>query len=287
MPDVEEKGFVKASRLRAGSRYDECDVSLSTTTTTKPLAALEPIPPLDDVLLTKADQRDLERRYLDIKGDTSEIVDVPHLDRFPSLQRLGRPTRFVGHGRITKRAISMLMNIHELTEVDRLDYETQLTLEDRQVGVSQAEKRASFLKSSDSPRIHQSRLHTASLVPRSSERQISQTPSLVREWNFKSDDNDGDSSELIGEAGEVVASGTSLPVSGLHDLQRKMPLGESQKGYSQYDLGLEEDLPDFNALVEGNRRGSDRLAGTTLSDRQSGINPRKRRRVVIDDDSDE
>ncbi|KAI4163832.1 MAG: hypothetical protein LQ342_002605 [Letrouitia transgressa] len=282
MPDVEEKGFVKASRLRAGIRSDEGDVSLSTTTA-KPLAALEPIPPLDDVLLTRADQRDLERRYLDIKGDTPEIVDVPHLDRFPSLQRLRRPTRFVEHGRMTKRAISMLMNIHELTEADHLDYETQLTLEDRQVGVLQAAKRASFLKTS---RIHKSRLPTASLVPRSSERQISQTPSLVQEWNLNSDDNDASSSESICEAGEVVASGTSLPVSGLHDLQRKMSLRESQREHSQYDLRIEEDLPDLNSLVEGNRRGSNRLAGTTLNDRQSSINPRKRRRVVIDDDSD-
>ncbi|KAI4217256.1 MAG: hypothetical protein LQ351_000565 [Letrouitia transgressa] len=286
MPEVEEKGFVKASRLRAGSKSDDGDVSLSTAST-KPLAALEPIPPLDDVLLTREDQRDLERRYLDIKGDTPEVVDVPHLDRFPSLQRLSRPTRYVEHGRTAKRAIGMLMNIHEFTEADYLNYETQLTLEDRQIGIAQAEKRASFLKTSDSPRIHRRRPPTASLVPSSSERQLSQTPSLVQERNFNSDDNDDDSSGSIYEAGGLVASGTSLPVSRLHDLQRKISLGEKQKGYSQYGLGLEEDLPDLNTLVEGNKRGPDRLAGTTLSDRKPGINSRKRRRVVVGDDSDE
>ncbi|KAL9611532.1 MAG: hypothetical protein Q9167_003816 [Letrouitia subvulpina] len=285
MPDVEQKGFVKASRLGAGNRPDMGDVLLSTTTT-KLLAALEPIPPLDDVLLSKAEQRELERRYLDIKGDTPEIVDVPHLDSFPSLQRLGRPTRFVKHGRMTNRAISMLMNMHKFTEAHHVDYETQLTLEDRQVGVSQAEKRASFLKVSDSPQIHKDRFPAVSLVPRSSKRQISKTPSLVQEWNINSDDNDGHSSGLIGEPGEVVASGTSSPVSELHRLQREGSLGELQKRHSQYDLDLEEDLPDLNALVEGNRKGSDRLIETTPSDRQSGTNPRKRRRVAIDD-SDE
>ncbi len=40
---------------------------------------------LEEVLLTPRQEREFERRYLDIKGDTPRTVKVPCVDAFPDL----------------------------------------------------------------------------------------------------------------------------------------------------------------------------------------------------------
>jgi len=150
MPENVRTGFVNASRL--GAEESEDDTSPMSTS---PPRASEPSPmpvsPLDEVLLTPAQEKELERTYLDIKGDTPQIVQVPSMLEFPRLQRSLRPVSRVAHGQVTRRMVKMLSRMHEYEGPIAEGYEKALQDEDRDAGSAQAKKRASFQNRSSEP----------------------------------------------------------------------------------------------------------------------------------------
>ena len=129
MPDGVNTGFVKASRVRgegdetaALTPEDEQAVFLRHQLAADELA---PVPSLEDVLLTKAQEKELERRFRDVAdggcsgrgdGDDANMVSVARLDAFPARQRtLGR-TRRIGHGQSCERAVRLFNTMHNVND---------------------------------------------------------------------------------------------------------------------------------------------------------------------------
>ena len=145
MPDNVRTGFVRASRMDGlsgeESESDEAELHFSNAT-----LPFEPVPTLQEVELTPNEQKQLERSYLDVKGDTPQIVVVPRVDAFPTLQRTPRPVQYIRHGRLSKRVMKMLGRMHNCRGGDVGQYEQNLSPADRRAGNAQAEKRAAYFR---------------------------------------------------------------------------------------------------------------------------------------------
>ncbi|EEH11189.1 helicase C-terminal domain-containing protein [Histoplasma capsulatum G186AR] len=114
MPDGVETGFTKASRISG--------MKVSRKATTERLRKPPPkvveifdIPPLDEVLLSKDERRELEQRYCSIGGTSPQFVSRPRIDAYPEFQRSYRPTKFVKHGAVTCRLVKAFQNMNALT----------------------------------------------------------------------------------------------------------------------------------------------------------------------------
>ena len=120
MPDGVRTGFVKASRLNdtnvdsQAESGEDGELSFRTPRFHGPILELESMPALEDVFLDTAEERQLVRTYLDIGGDTPQMVETPRVDAFPALQRTLRPTKHLNHGRTTRRVVKMLGAMHDL-----------------------------------------------------------------------------------------------------------------------------------------------------------------------------
>jgi hypothetical protein len=80
-----------------------------------------PIPEIDSVLLSATELKDLERSYQNVHGDDMQEVSMPEMTSKPGFQRSLGPSKFVQHGKTTKRFVSMIgamRNVSEFT-VDR------------------------------------------------------------------------------------------------------------------------------------------------------------------------
>jgi len=297
MPDGVRTGFVKASRL------DDEEESENGIVRQQPqkhrrskLPSPEPLPSLEQVLLTSAQERELERKYLDIQGDTSQIVEIPRNDAFPFLQRSLRPTKHVSHGSVTKRTAQMLTSMHNIPHDIDLEYEQLLTSQDRGQGEAQADKRADFFKSPrlglSSPQLSvndpSQSSRTLGRQSKSAERlpQVDTTPidiSFPPELEAQSD-----VSNLIGdelEADVDVASSKSSPPP----LKKpSKPSYQSLRKSSDTDLDSGDDLPDFSTLV-GAVGTMKAAALSQWSSEQAGGKEIQRRggRRVVQEDSDE
>jgi hypothetical protein len=76
------------------------------------------IPEIDSVLLSAADLKDLERSYQNVHGDDTQEVSMPEMTSKPEFQRSLGPSKLVKHGEATKRFVSMIgamRNVSELT----------------------------------------------------------------------------------------------------------------------------------------------------------------------------
>ena len=146
MPDGVRAGFISASRLDDSGSGDDTSEILSPSRRDRKAQSPEPLPPLEQALLTMAQETEFESKYLDIQGDTSQIVQIPRHDIFPELQRIPRPTNLVRHGRVAKRTIDMLSAVHEASE-NSSKFHNDLHSHDERDGIKQAEKRARFFES--------------------------------------------------------------------------------------------------------------------------------------------
>lgn len=139
MPDGVRTGFVKASRIDGDEVFSD-EGPIICAKAPKAIISSEPIPSLDEVLLTAAEEQELERTYLNVKGNKPQIVDVPRLDTFPTLQRSTRPTKHVRHGRATARFVHMLGSMEDAAKKSDDWHELHLRSEDRELGLAQARK---------------------------------------------------------------------------------------------------------------------------------------------------
>ncbi|KAL4802719.1 hypothetical protein BDV18DRAFT_146408 [Aspergillus unguis] len=160
MPDNVETGFTTAASLTGTSKPK-----------TKPKEKLKekrkariptpepvPVPELDDVLLTPAQQTELEQHYQDIGGTSPEVIRYPRSDAFPRLQSVERPTKIVRHSSLTSRVIGALQRMNQVgvdTEEryrEVLARESRLSSENSLLTTKPSGKRRSSLtKSSSNP----------------------------------------------------------------------------------------------------------------------------------------
>lgn len=143
MPDGVRAGFVIASRLD-DQEEDEEEVEVPLKSIRKKIVSKDKekpkrcespvsIPSLASVLLSKAEEDELERNYLQIAGDDSEVAETPRLDTFPALQRHFRPTVIVKHGIATERMLKMLKSMTGITMSSIQKLEENLDPEDTKV----------------------------------------------------------------------------------------------------------------------------------------------------------
>ncbi|KAI4190897.1 MAG: hypothetical protein L6R41_000498 [Letrouitia leprolyta] len=277
MPDGVRQGFVKASKLD-GDTSDDSENAGEVQHKCREKSP-ELLPLLSDVLLNSSQQKELERRYLDVKGDSPEIVETPTLDAFPALQRELRPTRYVAHGQISKRTVKMLQSIHGFAIGNDKDFEKYLHPKDRQEGTLQAEKRAAFFIGTSLPQPNanlRSGIAGDAAVPRNEPRLLSGDSSP--------------SSSTLQSQRQISSDIEPEPMSSLPS-----PIPRPRKIFHEPalksnddDSGSEEDLPDFRSLIKIPAINPPATVGARSKDATSPQpTRRKRRRIVVEDDSDE
>lgn len=138
MPDNVETGFTKASSLTGTSkpaakpRTKQNEIRKVRIPTAEPV----PVPDINDVLLTPAQQKELEQHYQNVGGTSPEFIRYPRSDAFPKLQSVRRPTKIVGHGSLTQRVVGALQRINQIGAdceerfKDVLDREAKLSFEE-------------------------------------------------------------------------------------------------------------------------------------------------------------
>jgi ATP-dependent DNA helicase MPH1 len=111
MPDGVETGFTKASRI--GESTDIRNMFQGKKKNTKKQRAPPPpiqvvrVPSNEEVALTPEEEHQLEVRYRNVGGTTPQFTSRPRNDAYPDLQRSSRPTKFVGHGNLTRRMVDV------------------------------------------------------------------------------------------------------------------------------------------------------------------------------------
>lgn len=293
MPDGVRTGFVKASGLHGDDLDGEEDRN-PTVRKSRSMKRDTPvsIPPLYEVLLTDIEQRAFERKYLDIQGDSSQIVEVPRNDAFPALQRCLRPTTSLGHGQVTVNFVKMLRRMHAGAGTVNMHYEQNLNPEDREAGHAQAEERIAFFGQPNSPtRSGQlslgnrspctNRLPLPPQVTMHPERTAaieissSEVEDMQDALSYLINDDMGDRSDL--------ASSSSTPPSATEFTNSVRVLNTNRPTLGS---DSEDELPDFGNLLQ--RIGATK-AQPTQSNAQKNSGPGNRRgnRRVVHDDSEE
>ncbi|KAL4915742.1 hypothetical protein BDW62DRAFT_187831 [Aspergillus aurantiobrunneus] len=112
MPDNVETGFTKASSLAGTSKPKPKPKEKQNPRAPTPEPA--PVPDLEDVLLTPAQQKELEQHYQDVGGTSPQFIRHPRSDAFPQLQAVQRPTKTVRHGSLTCRVIGALQRMNQV-----------------------------------------------------------------------------------------------------------------------------------------------------------------------------
>ena len=298
MPDGVRTGFVRASNLKDD---EACEHELISKSPPKRHHSRLPsparLPSLEEVLLTPAQERELERKYLDIKGDTSQVVEIPRNDAFPNLQRSLRPTKLIGHGQVTRRMVDMLASIHRTPHDIEERYGKLLNSQDREQGEAQAERRARFFRSplqrhATPPQLLVEETRARKSVGRAG-RHLDDISHLDRTLIDISSSDELDSKDNISE---LVDDGFEANIDNSSSKSSSPPLVEPSKAFNQaekrpfgFDPDSDDDLPDFGTLVQrlDSRRKNVPPQCPSKGETDSGRNRRKGARRVVQDDSDD
>lgn len=110
MPDNVETGFTTAAQLDSvnGEVTRKTPKSKQKTVVRVKTPPPVEVPSIEDVLLTPAQQSQLEIHYQNIGGTTPQFICRPRNDAFPQLQCVHRPTKLVDHGSMTHRMVELL-----------------------------------------------------------------------------------------------------------------------------------------------------------------------------------
>ena len=286
MPDGVRTGFVRASRLRNGEDGESSDDCNETPSHPEALEEeIIPIPAIENVLLSAAEERELNRRYQYVYGsDGAQTISTPRLDAQPGAQRSARGTKHIPHGRSSMRMVAMLNAVHNMDKdtVDRL--ETSLHPDDRELAISCRRK------SVGSAEVHsEGRKSRYREAGRPAAASLSQSQdSLSGESSSQEAGTEGEMDDfIVSDGAEEMApsSSTSSPPS-LGPTMR--PFYTSPKSSLSGSLDAEEELPDLNILVG---KKSDVAISSATRHPSSGDVVRKtakrRKRRPVVDDSDE
>ncbi|KAL8808994.1 MAG: hypothetical protein Q9200_003819 [Gallowayella weberi] len=276
MPDGARKGFVTASRLCASDSSDTDGMEISQHQEESP----EPIPSLDEVLLSPGEQRELEQRYLDVQGDIPSFVEIPRMDAFPTLQRGSRPTKYVRHSKTTKRVAQALKLMSGLAAGNK-DFEKNLHPEDRRMGLRQLQKRNLFLHPTthSQPKVPSSTDHTSGHI---ATRTSVASPLHQRLSASTSTANDPD------DPIHAVMNGEPILRSPSPSNRSREPLVHPGLDSAERASGSEDDLPDFRTLIKMPSTAT--LAAAVREPNTVAVlqsKQRKRRKLIVDNDSDE
>ncbi|KAF2230766.1 P-loop containing nucleoside triphosphate hydrolase protein, partial [Viridothelium virens] len=128
MPDGVRTGFVRASHVEGDEDEDLEPSSLRATLKPQTLEDEEQIsnPPLSDVILGPAEEKELQRKYTYVCGgdDENVAVEPPRLDAFPQYQRSLRPSKRLQHSSKSERLARALAKMHELNETKIMKLKT-------------------------------------------------------------------------------------------------------------------------------------------------------------------
>lgn len=290
MPDGVRSGFVKASRIDEASLSSDGSGSPSFRKRVSP----EPIPSLHEVLLTAAEEVKLARDYLDVQGDTPQIVEPPRLDAFPKSQRILRPTKYVGHGRATTTFVTMMGSMCAAPRKANDWYRTRLGSEDREQGNAHERARKQFLRRPSAtldfrPASEEGFTEGAAVPARSSSRLLpkqrisnpSTSPVVMADM---SDDDFHD--EMMNDIMEPQLKLISEPPWAQ---PRSKAFYQPQKEKSRAESDSDEALPELNAILR--KKSPSSAAAVTIGTPHHQTVPRpsrrNRTRAVIDDDSDD
>ena len=295
MPDGVRKGFTKASKLDDDEDDEDDSEEVEVRSrgrlrkrVPEPEIELDEVPPLESVFLTPAEELELERTYLDVGGDTPQIVEGPRLDAFPYLQRSLRYTKYIGHSRCTKRLSRTLNAMHVMTAESSQRYARNLHPDDVAEAEAHATKRAAFLAGA---------LETQHVSPPSSDSRQTPRPGRsskptkaipdrdLRPKYPTSDDEDaydvGSLADFVDDdpilADGAMSSASSPPLSSTTDKPFYQPVPILYPA-SQ----LSEDLPDVSTIVR-RKRMEVSSAAVEVGDKGK----RKGRRMVVDSSEDE
>ena len=299
MPDGVRTGFVRASKLEDDDASEHELVSKSPPKRRHSrLPSPARLPSLEEVLLTPAQERELERKYLDIKGDTSQVVEIPRNDAFPNLQRSLRPTKFIGHGQVTRRMVDMLASIHRTPHDIDERYGKLLIPQDREQGEAQAARRARFFRSplqqhTTSPQLLvEEEIRARKSVERASRYldNISHLDRTLIDISSSDElDGNGNISDLADDGFEANIDNSSSKSSSPPLVEPPNPFSQAGKRSSGFDPDSDDDLPDFGTLVQrlDSTKGNVAPQCPSKGETDSRRNRRKGARRVVQDDSDD
>ena len=233
MPDGVRTGFTKASRLHEDFESEDVDdtrinrrirdrQAKEALRTRSP----EPVPPLVQVILTSAEEQAFERKYLYIKGDTSQIVEAPRFSAFPDLQRYSRPVRYIEHSKATAKVVNVFAEMHSMTMEKASEYEKKLRREDQADGRKQARRRAEFLRAKE--KLHARKVEALA---------ISSSDELAMNHDPKDFTDD---QEIDAASSKTSSSPPSVP---------DQPIYRSRLDITEYNSGSDVDLPDISKIV--------------------------------------
>ncbi|KAI1976551.1 3'-5' DNA helicase [Ophidiomyces ophidiicola] len=111
MPDDVETGFTKASRL-GRTNTNSSRGSKRQKPVRSPSPELEEVPDLDDLCANQSDELAKDRDFQAIVNQPAPTV---RMDAYPVLQRSLRPTRYIPHGRSTRRFVETLRKIRSIS----------------------------------------------------------------------------------------------------------------------------------------------------------------------------
>ena len=275
MPDNVRTGFVKASRLDEGASEEDLGfTSIPPSRVPEPSPVL--LPSLAEVLLTDAEEQELERTYLDVKGDSPQVVQVPKLDAYPQLQRAPRPTSQIRHGELTKRTVALLREIHKAGATADPSYGKALRLEDKEAGTTQVKRRVTFFNRP----AHRQKAGSVSIAAAYADNMVGQLS------------NDDAAIELLDSApadrAPRVLRDTSSAFSPAPIVNSRQPLKLSPSRTPAAGSDLGDDLPDLGALMKKSGPAQANSLSTTSKDTLVNVfTSRKARRRIIEDESDE
>ena len=267
MPDNVRTGFTKVSRLYDNEDDDGSEqiIRKRKESFTRPPSPI-PVPELNEVLLTAAEQTKLERHYLDIKGYSSQTVEVPRTDAFPELQRVLRATKHVSHSQTTKRFVKVMQGVATSSEQSWTLYEEMLDERTKIEGQTQANKRAGFITA-----LQEGCFGNPSMtykVPDASSSKLSQSE---RETVKSSSDREYEANDLDSLVDDRIDDALSSTSSPPPPLEHEEPLYRSQK----IDDG--DDLPDLSDLVRNER----------VTEGRASTRGRSGRNLVLEDSDDD
>ncbi|KAJ5474280.1 hypothetical protein N7475_003846 [Penicillium sp. IBT 31633x] len=118
MPDDVETGFTRASAMTGDKPQKKKPTASKKAVAPKkrprtPTPEPVDIPPLEDVVLSMSEQRDLENHYQNIGTTSPQFIRFPRNDAFPRLQLVERPIKNVKHGSLTQRMVKALQKMDE------------------------------------------------------------------------------------------------------------------------------------------------------------------------------
>ncbi|KAI4261242.1 MAG: hypothetical protein L6R42_003556 [Xanthoria sp. 1 TBL-2021] len=286
MPNGVRTGFVKASRVGGESTSDGSDTASKQRARVEPA---EPLPSLAGVLLNPVEQRELERRYLDVQGDDPRFVEFPRVDAFPELQREHRPTKHVPHGRFTNRIIQTLKVMKRLETGSNVNdlHESRLHPDDRREILLQVQQRARISgHSGGSPSdlyFSTGLVEKAVAMPHSDHRLEDSLPSLLDSSKEKTSDLVEKAANRNGQGSQVASLRSQSPPSTLDNVFYR-PTRTASRAAS----ASEEDLPDCSTLIQKQVKASSGLLPGGKNVRAAPVSKaRKRRKVIMDDDDDD